>query len=120
MRQTGLVGDVGKLSEDENEDAVNDDEGPSLGGASRTRQAVPPVSSPPQANSMPNAGSCSFVLKCDASHLQIAHPSLTLVPRFLSPWMKGLCDSALRVEVLRARPRAPPRGLSARDQFADR
>src|SRR2546426_12077391 len=38
---------------------------------------------------MPTADSCSFVLRCDTSHLQIAHPSLTLVPRFLSLWKKG-------------------------------
>src|SRR6266852_5056235 len=38
---------------------------------------------------MPNAGSCSFVLKCDPSHLQIAHPSLTLVPRFYLFGRKG-------------------------------
>src|SRR5213594_1709679 len=69
---------------------------------------------------MPNAGSCSFVRKCDPSHLQIAQPSLTLVARFLSPWMKGFCDSALRVEVLRAHPGPAAGGLSARDQFADR
>src|SRR5437016_1951252 len=29
---------------------------------------------------MPTADSCSFVRRCDPSHLQIAHPSLTLVP----------------------------------------
>jgi len=38
---------------------------------------------------MPNAGSCSFVLSCDPSHLQIAHPSLTLVPRFYLFGRKG-------------------------------
>src|SRR6267143_3398818 len=69
---------------------------------------------------MPNAGSCSFVLRCDPSHLQIAHASLTLVTRVLSPWKKGLCDSALRVEVLRARPGPPAGGLAARHQLADR
>src|SRR5438270_3932827 len=68
---------------------------------------------------MPKAGSCSFVLGCDQSHLQIAHPSLTLVPRFLSLWKKGFC-AALRVEVLRAHPGPAAGGLSARDQFADR
>src|SRR5437762_14044123 len=31
---------------------------------------------------MPNTVACSFLLRCDPSHLQIAHPSLTLVPRF--------------------------------------
>ena len=38
---------------------------------------------------MPNAGSCSFVLSCDPSHLQIAHPSLTLVTRFYLFGRKG-------------------------------
>src|SRR6266849_7040436 len=69
---------------------------------------------------MPNADSCSFVLRCDTSHLQIAHLSLTLVPRSLSPWKKGFCDSAVRAQVLRARSRSPARVLTARHQFADR
>src|SRR6266705_6565077 len=69
---------------------------------------------------MPTACWCSFVLRCDASHLQIAHPSLTLVPRFLSLWKKGFCDSALRVEVLRAHPGTPARGVFAHHQFSDR
>src|SRR5882762_7675316 len=38
---------------------------------------------------MPNDGSCSFVLRCDPSHLQIAHASLTLVPRFYLFGRKG-------------------------------
>src|SRR6267378_4156834 len=38
---------------------------------------------------MPKADSCSFVLRCDPSHLQIAHPSLTLVPRFYLFGRKG-------------------------------
>ena len=38
---------------------------------------------------MPDAVSCSFVLNCDLSHLQIAHPYLTLVPRFYLFGRKG-------------------------------
>src|SRR5213596_2758072 len=38
---------------------------------------------------MPNTVACSFLLRCDPSHLQIAHPSLTLVPRFYLFGRKG-------------------------------
>src|SRR6266540_2188729 len=69
---------------------------------------------------MPTACWCSFVLRCDVSHLQIAHRSFTLVPRFLSLWKKGFCDSAVRSEVLRAHSRPPARSLFACHQFADR
>jgi len=38
---------------------------------------------------VPGTASCSFVLNCDPSHLQIAHPYLTLVPRFYLFGRKG-------------------------------
>src|SRR5216117_518830 len=38
---------------------------------------------------MPNTVACSFLLRCVPSHLQIAHPSLTLVPRFYLFGRKG-------------------------------
>src|SRR5256885_16300872 len=41
---------------------------------------------------MPNTVACSFVLGCDPSHLQIAHPSLTLVPRFYLFGRKGFVN----------------------------
>src|SRR6266496_6701152 len=38
---------------------------------------------------MPSTVACSFVPRCDPSHLQIAHASLTLVPRFYLFGRKG-------------------------------
>src|SRR5882672_9092351 len=94
---------------------------PGVGAASRTRRpSTPSPGTPLKRIPCRNAGSCSFVLRCDPSHLQIAHASLTLVTRVLSPWKKGLCDSALRVEVLRARPGPPAGGVAAGHQLADR
>src|SRR5206468_8398438 len=54
---------------------------PGGGGARRTRRPSPTrTSSEFHAGCFPRLVSGNFVLKCDRSHLQIAHQSFTLVP----------------------------------------
>src|SRR5258708_297244 len=69
---------------------------------------------------MPTACSCSRVRVCDESHLQIAHPSLTLVPALPISLAERFCDSAVCSKVLRAHPRPPARRFATRHQFPDR
>ena len=76
--QAGVIGDVRKVREDEEQEP-----GSPEGGGLKDAQAVPLRGS--QANSVPTPSAPWFVVVCDASHLQIAQPSFTLLPRALSP-----------------------------------
>ena len=75
MGQDGVIGDVRKLGSPE-------------GGGLQDAQAVPPRGS--EANSVPNPFALWFVLVCDASHLQIAQPSFTLLRALYLLSRKGL------------------------------